>query len=172
MFQYIGAAVSLVVLIAAVWGGYRWGSHDVDAVKAELADVRQTAKLVKDSDDAFRKKLDQELAAQAKDHDAKMAELKDRDAKDIASLQAAKSLAEKNAAAFRAQAGAASGRIDALQKQLQGTLPPEERARLQKDLDAAKAARDLALGRAGGEDCLKMPVPAEVVQALNRTAQP
>jgi len=172
MFQTIGAIVSLVVLLAAVWGGYHWGSHDLDLVKGQLDDVRKTAKLVKDSDDEFRKKLDAELAAQAKDHDAKLAQLKDQDAKEIAGLQAAKSQAEKNAAAFRAQAATASGRIDALQKQLQSAVSPQEKARLQAELDAANAARNVALGRASGEDCLKMPVPGDVVQALNRSTQP
>ena len=171
MFQTIGAVVSLVVLLAAVWGGYRWGSHDLDTVKAQLDDVRKTAKLVKDSDDEFRKKLDTELSAQAKEHDAKLAQLKEQDAKEIAGLQAAKSQADKSAAAFRAQAATAAGRADALQKQLQSATTPQEKARLQAELDAANAARNLALGRASGEDCLKMPVPGEVLQALNRTSQ-
>ena len=172
MFQYIGAAVSLVVLLAAVWGGYKWGSHDVDVVKQQLTQLRDTAKLVKESDEDFRKRLDKELAAQAKDHDVRMAELKERDAKDLASLQAAKTQADKTAAALRAQAGASAGRIDALQKQLQAAGSPEEKARLQKELDAANAARDLALRQASGVDCLKLPVPAEIVRSLNLTALP
>lgn len=170
MFQYIGAAVSLVALIAALWGGYKWGSHDLDIVKGELSQLRNTAKLVKDSDDEFRKRLDKELASQAKDHDSKMAELKERDEKDLASLKEAKGQAEKNASAFRTQAGAAQGRADALQKQVQAAGSPDEKKRLQQALDVANAARDLALNRAGGEDCLKMPVPGEILKSLNQTA--
>ena len=172
MFNTIGAAVALVALLAAGWGGYKWGSHDLDVVKGQLEDVRKTAKLVKESDDEFRKRLDKELATQAQSHDAKMAELKQRDAKDIAALQAAKNQAEKNAAAFRSQAGTAAGRADALQKQLQAATTPEEKARLQKALAEAIAARDLALARAGGEDCLKLPVPTEIVKSLNLAAMP
>ena len=172
MFQYIGTAVSVAALVAALWGGYKWGSHDLDIVKGQLEDVRKTEKMLKQSEDEFRKKLDQELAAQAKEHDAKMAALKERDAKDIASLQAAKSQAETNAAAYRAQAGAAAGRIDTLQKRLKAAVSPEEKTRLQRDLDAANAAKNVALNRAGGEDCLRMPVPADIVKSLNLTALP
>jgi len=171
MFQYIGAAVSLVALIAALYGGYKWGAHDLEITKAQLQELRDKEGLIKKSNDDFQKQLKTELEAQAKDHEAKMTDLKQRDDKEMAALQAAKSQAEKNATAFRNQAGSAAGRIATLQGQLKNSVSVDEKARLQKDLAAAIADRDTALARAGGEDCLRLPVPAESVKSLNLAAR-
>jgi len=172
MFQIIGGVVSLVALLAALWGGYKWGSHDLDIVKAQLEEVRNTAKLVKESDEAFRKRLDQQLATQATEHEAKMADLKKRDEQDMAALTLAKSKAEQSAAAYRAKANAATGQVADLQKKIDLAPTAEEKARLQKQLDDAVAARDNALQLASAESCLRLPVPPEFVKSLNLSALP
>ena len=171
MFNYFGAAAALVALLAAVWGGYRWGGHELDAVRQERDQLRDAAKIVKQSSDQLQADLSSKLAAQAKAHDAKMDELQQRDAKEAVGLKNARDLAEKNAAAFRAQAADAAQRIDALKKQNGAQLTPEQKAQNAADIAVETQKRDRAMNHAAGEDCQKFPVPGELLDSLNLSAR-
>lgn len=164
---YIRLAVSLVVLLAAAWFGYRWGSSGLEEARAQLKNIAATAEQAQAAQETAQKRLDDQLKAQAADFEQRLkTEIAAQEA-DKKSLADSLSSAEARLAQLRKQSGSTGSQLDQVRHDL-GSATGAHRAELEKREQELLALRDQLARKEQGLSCLAASVPAEELALLNR----
>jgi chromosome segregation ATPase len=167
---YIRLAVSLAVLLAAGWLGYRWGSSGLEKARAELAAIHQTADAAQADKEATQKRLDAQLKALADEHEARIKALSADFAAQKQELSGNLGRANERIASLGSQRQGVAAQLDAARREME-TATGVRREELR--LITAKLAETEARLRITQEGvrCELIPVPDTEVATLNRVLE-
>ncbi len=168
MLRIIYGVVAGVVLLIGLWIGYKWGSGNLDKLRAELASVRAAGEVAQKDLDTTKQALATQLASLASDYEQKAVAMR-------AAFEQQKSTLEANVASASSLAAKAQSQLrvtDLERQKVSAQLASATGAardalqREQAQLDAQAAALKQ---RAEGLECLERTVPIdEVVRVLNQ----
>ncbi len=165
--------VALVVLLGAVWLGYRWGGADVARLKAELAEIARVADAAQQEHVRAGKALEQRMNEQAAAHEQKVTALNQQAETDRQVLDQTLKHADARQAELSRQLRQTGQDLEKVRSRLnEGTGSAEGRANAVAREAELMALREKLQKAQVAQACLTMPVPEETLAVLNRSAQP
>jgi predicted nucleotidyltransferase len=167
---YIRFAVSLVVLLVAGWLGYRWGASGLEAARAQLHAIEQTATAAKTAHDAAQQQIDAQLKAQAADHEAKLKTLAAEHEAQQQALAGSLSRANERIAALSTQRQGANTQLDQIRREMASATGAHREELIQREQQVLALQKQLDQ-QAQGLSCLSASVPADELALLNRVGQ-
>ncbi len=173
MFAVIRGIGALIVLVAAVWGGYRWGGWEVDRLKADLESIRKTGEAAQQASEQAQAAIKAEMTKLGQAHDEKVGQINQQFEAERQTLKGQLSRTEDQRSALSRQRQTLESDLEDIRKALSANpaITEVDRQRLQ----SLKSSEENLLvsiqqneRQQAGLKCLQMPVPAEQVATLNR----
>ena len=153
------------VAVAMLGVGYKLGSRQVDALEAEIKDIKSEG----DSEEARRKRaqaeIDKALAEVKTEHARQMEQLKAEGERKAKELDAALAGKDSRIADLQAQMSVNKARESKLTADL-SKASPAERAKLQEQIDALRRENVVLVRKADANECLALAVPDAVIGPL------
>ncbi|EIM31651.1 hypothetical protein LepocDRAFT_00003840 [Leptothrix ochracea L12] len=169
----IPGVVALVVLLGAVWLGYRWGGADVARLKAELAEIARVADVAQQEHQRASKALEQRMSEQAAAHEIKVTELNQQAETDRQALDQSLKHADVRQTELSKQLRQTNQELERVRDQQgSGSASAEDRASAVAREAELIALREKLQKAQAAQACLTMPVPPEALAVINRSAQP
>lgn len=164
---YLRLAVSLIVLLGAVWLGYHWGSSGLAEKEAQLKSIATTAEQAQKAAEEAQKRLDDQLKAQAADFEERLKTEITAQEEQKKSLAVSLSRAEDRISQLGQQRRGTDAQLEQVRRDLQGTTGAQ-RAELEKRERELQNLREQLARKEQGLSCLAAPVPSDELAVLNR----
>lgn len=163
---YIRIAIVLLALAVGGWMGYRWGSGDLEKVRAEITAINQTGKVAQSDSEATQKRIDEQLKLLADEHAARLKEL--TSGFEAQKLELSGNLGRANAriAALGGERQNIAAQLDQTRKEMASATGAQREALRLKEQQLAELDARLQ-SRQEGIRCEAVAVPESHLATLN-----
>lgn len=154
------AAVLLALGVAGGWWAGGWSGRDA---KEKLAEAERKGEAAAAALKEAQEKLKTDLAAQQAQFDAERAKLTEAHAKQTSSFEQTIKDNKGQIETLQKQAGAKQQQVAQLQQALKTAATPEERKRIEDQIQVVQAEQKAVEVEIDGRRCLPVPVPLAVL---------